>query len=414
MFLMIEVIRNSRCNAQDFSNMMRERYTLMFVVIMFLIINPVISLILSLLLVGKDKVLVRWVAIFFGFSISLFLFKKEYGAQLTATAFDDVASYIYMYDRSAYYSLFDYVFIGRDMYFVGSEPIFRLYLWALKNLFLISDDFFVYLTCFVIVFSLMYAFRLMDERRYLYYFVLYLFASQAGIVLVSSIWRQQLALVLILLGFTLYVRGDKMKGFGFLFMAPLVHVSSVFILLYFVLLEGLERVWVFDRKSFFVFSLILIAIISPLLMVFGSSILFQSGADRLDLYMTGTGDDRRIAFITVLVIGALYLVPALFYQIHKLYLYFVYVFIGGISFMMVYPSANGVFDRIMMYSRPFIGVYLFEFISNKYGANAGKSFAFCVLFFGIYWIDSSNQVLRLLGKGNFFNPVAGIIYMLFV
>ena len=328
-------------------------------ILLFLAINPFLALFLLAIVAVFRRIPMGVFIVSASTAFALFFFSRDLGIEWYLGSTDDVPDYIAIYHETyglSFTGLMDYFFESPN----GHELLWSMPVWALANLFDVSDSTFVflhYLAIFVAVFFALSTF----SKRYLVPLVLvYFFLTPISIDAISHIWRQQMAFSVILAGIGLYTVRRKRIGQWFIFLSPLVHISSLFFVMGFVTFKVIRANRGFDNKLKFSIALIVLLAAVPLVSSLAVSYLDALGLARIMSYFEGTDAD----VLRVYMLVGLYVIPMLasFYLLenddanHLLMILSISVF----TIVVGLPASNGIYDRLLMSAIPFLGLYFYR------------------------------------------------------
>jgi EpsG family len=328
-------------------------------ILLFLAINPFLALFVLSVVAVFRRIPTAIFILAASIAFALFFFSRDLGVEWYLGSSDDVPDYIVTYHETyglSFTDLIDYFFELPN----GHEFLWIVPVWALSNLFDVSDNTFVfihYLAIFTAVFLALSTF----SKRYLVPLVLvYFFLTPISIDSISHIWRQQLAFSFMLAGIGLYTVRRRPIGQWFIYLSPLVHISSLFFVMGFVTFKVIRANRGFDNKLKFSIALIVLLAVVPVFSSFAVSYLDSIGLARIMSYLEGKDAD----VLRVYMLVGLYLVPLLasFYLLenddanHLLMILSLSVF----TIVVGLPASNGMYDRLLMSGLPFLGLYFYR------------------------------------------------------
>jgi len=386
-------------------------------VLLFLLVNPLYLIILYLIYYGHNKSIDGVVVGLFLFSFSLFFFKREYGIWFNRFAYDDVVSYLQHYANSKGENILVAVSesLSGAVSYSGHEPAWKIYVFFVQNILGFSDKCFVLLTYFLIILLVYKSFYLVDKKWAIYMFLIYFSLSESSLYSVTHIWRQQIAFSLLFIGYVLVVKKRVLVGLIILFSSVLFHLSAVFYLCLALILLLIDKKEYLDFKKG-VWLLLVIGLATPivftLLINFGADILNSS---RVLLYIVDSGMDRRGAFVTAGIMGMFLVLLWMYRKYDRVSRFIFYMYFFAYSVMLSYPYMNSIYDRLMMFVRPLVGIVIFLFIKESFNSELVKKISVLLIVFGvILGLIEKNSIYDILGNGDFFNPFAGVLYMVFL
>jgi len=328
-------------------------------ILLFLAINPFLALFALSMIAVFRRIPTAVFILAASISFALFFFSRDLGIEWYLGSTDDVPDYIAIYHETyglSFTGLIDYFFESPN----GHELLWSMPVWALSNLFDVSDNTFVflhYLAIFAAVFLALSTF----SKRYLVPLVLvYFFLTPISIDSISHIWRQQMAFSVILAGIGLYTVRRKQIGQWLIYLSPLVHISSLFFVMGFVTFKIIRANRGFDNKLKFSIALVILLTAVPVFSSLAVSYLDAIGLARIMSYFEGNEADVLRVYLLV----GLYVVPMLvsFYLLenddtnHLLMILSLSVF----TIVVGLPASNGIYDRLLMSALPFLGLYFYR------------------------------------------------------
>jgi hypothetical protein len=383
--------------------------------LLFLAINPFLALfILSVIAVFRRIPPIIFI-VAASISFAVFFFSRDYGIEWYLGSTDDVPEYMETYRET--YGL---SFIGLLQFFVdlpnGHELLWSLPVWALSNLFDVSDYTFVflhYLVIFAVVFLALETF----SQRYLVPLVLvYFFLTPISIDSISHIWRQQLAFSVLLAGIGLYtVRGMRI-GKWLIYLSPLVHLSSLFFVMGFLIFRLIRSNRGFDNKLKFSIALIILLTVVPVLSSFAVAYLDSIGLARIMSYFEGTNAD----VVRVYLLVAAYVVPMLaaYYLLENddtnnllmILCLSVFTIVVGL------PASNSIYDRLLMSALPFLGLYFYRCFFMNFSSRWHLPLLLVIFYTGAMRLYGptleQSGPMYFLAYGHALDPFMGVLKLL--
>jgi hypothetical protein len=328
-------------------------------VLLFLALNPFLALLILALIAVFRRVPPLVFVVVASLSFALFFFSRDYGIEWYFGSTDDVPDYIEIFKETYGLSLaglWDFFLESPN----GHELLWSLPVWALANLFDVSDNTFVFLHYVAIFIAVFLALSTFSTRYLVPLVLVYFFLTPISIDAISHIWRQQLAFSVLLAGIGLYtVRGMRI-GKWLIYLSPLVHLSSLLFLMGFLIFRLIRANKGFDNKLKFSIALLVLLGLVPVVSSYAVAYLDSLGLERVMSYFEGT--DANVARVYMLV--GLYVIPMLgaFYFLkgddtnNLLMILCMSVF----TIVMGLPASNGIYDRLLMSALPFLGVYFYR------------------------------------------------------
>jgi EpsG family len=384
-------------------------------ILLFLAINPFLALFLLSIVAVFRRIPMGVFIVSASIAFTLFFFSRDYGIEWYLGSTDDVPDYIAIYHETyglSFTSLIDYFFESPN----GHELLWSMPVWALSNLFDVSDNTFVflhYLAIFTAVFLALSTF----SKRYLVPLVLvYFFLTPISIDAISHIWRQQMAFSVILAGIGLYTVRRKRIGQWFIFLSPLVHISSLFFVMGFVTFKIIRANRGFDNKLKFSIALIVLLTAVPLFSSLAVSYLDALGLARIMSYFEGNEPDVLRVYLLV----GLYVVPMLasFYLLenddtnHLLMILSISVF----TIVVGLPASNGIYDRLLMSAIPFLGLYFYRCYFLNFSSKWHLPLLLLVFYTGAMRLYNptleQSGPMFFVAYGHAFDPFMGVVKLL--
>jgi EpsG family len=384
-------------------------------ILLFLAVNPFLALfILSVIAVFRRIPPVVFIAMA-SISFALFFFSRTYGIEWYLGSTDDVPDYIATYQETyglGFRGIFEYVIDLPN----GHEPLWILPVWALSNLFDVSDYTFVFLH-YLAIFSLVFLALATFSKRYLVPLVLvYFFLTPISVDSVSHIWRQQLAFTALLAGIGLYtVRGMRF-GKWLIYLSPLIHLSSIFFVIGFLTFRLIRGARGFDNKLKFTIVLVALLAVVPVLSSAAVAYLDSLGLARIMSYFEGTDAD----VVRVYLLVGLYVIPMLaaFYFLKNddtnnlLMILSISVF----TIVVGLPASNGIYDRLLMSALPFLGIYFYRCFFNNFSSRWHLPLLLVVFYAGAMRLYGPTREqsgpMFFLAYGHALDPLMGVLKML--
>jgi hypothetical protein len=384
-------------------------------VLLFLVINPFLAL--FLIAIASFYVRVPLLA-FLGSAapaFAMFFFRREYGIEWYAGAGDDVPAYIALYEGNYGYTLGDLWrrFIEAPN---GNEILWHAPWSFMLNEFGVSNEDFVFLHYLANFVALILTLRLLSSRYWIAFMVVYFFLTPLAVVGVAHIWRQQLALSLFVAGVALKFERRSRAGDWLIHVSPFMHVSLVFFLLAYWSFLLLRRFGAFERKLRFVLLLGLLMAIVPALSSLAVAFLDSIGVARImSFFQDGEGSVVRVY---LLLLG--YAVPMLgiFFWLRtsdtdRLFLVLCF---AVFSIVLALPTANGIYDRLLMFSLPLMGLYFYRCLLANFPARGRVPVLAAIFALGCYRLYlptlEDDGVMAFVADGRGFDPTMGLLRLL--
>jgi hypothetical protein len=385
-------------------------------VMLFLFVNPF----LALFLVAIASFFVRVPLIIFLCSaaptFALFFFRREYGMEwYSGASGDDVPAYIALYDAN--YGLTFAELLERFMEAPNGNEILWHAPWSfLLNAFDAGDQTFVFLHYLANFLFLIVALRLLSSRYWIALLVVYFFLTPLTVVGIAHIWRQQLALSLFLAGVALKYERRSRTGEWLIHASPFMHVSLVFFLLAYWTFILLRRLRTFDHNLRFVVLLVMLMMIVPALSSLAVAFLDSLGMARI-LSFFETGESSVLRVYLLLLGYAVPMLGAFFWlrtdDMDRLFLVLCF---AVFSIVLALPGANGIYDRLLMFSLPLMGLYFYRCLIRNFPARWYMPVLTAIFALGCYRLylptRENNGVLAFVADGEGLDPAMGLLRLL--
>jgi hypothetical protein len=384
-------------------------------VALFMLVNPFLAVFIVAMIAAYRPIPASIFIIAASISFAAFFNFREYGVDWYFNSSDDVPIYLAIY-RDIQAESFSDLFVNFFTAPNGNELLWCVPCWLLANVFDASEDTFIFLHyLFIFFFAFLALYSL--SRKYLVALVLvYLLLTPISIDSIAHIWRQQLAFSMFLAGVGLHlVRGLRI-GKWLIFMSPLMHLALVFFVLGFLVFKLIKNENGFDNKLKFSVALALLMGAVPLLSSIAVTYLDSIGLSRILSYFEGTGEDVT----RVYMILGIYAVPmlAVFYFLknddpNNLFLILSFSVFSIVSAL---PAANGIYDRLLMFVLPLMGIYFFRSLLINFSSRYQVLILTAVFISGIARLYEPTRdqsgTMYFLAFGNAFDPSMGLMKML--
>jgi|HubBroStandDraft_1064217.scaffolds.fasta_scaffold00062_21 hypothetical protein len=385
-------------------------------VLLFLLLNPFLALFL-LALLALFKRVPPWSFILpASLAFALFFYSREYGVEWYAgLADDDVPTYVILYNSD--YGISFTELMQRFFEFPnGNEPLWHLPWWALTNVFDASDNTFIFLHYILIFFTLFLALYTFSARFLVPFVLVYFFLIPISVDGLAYVWRQELACFVFLAGAGLDVARRRKIGKWIVYISPLLHLSCVFFVAAFVVFQVLRKHKAFDNQGKIIFYLLLILATVPALSSVAVVYLDSIGLSRIMGYFEGRGTDwGRV----VLLLGVYALPQVLAFltlrsdDVNRLFLV---LCLAVFSIVLALPAANGIYDRLLMFTLPLLSLYLFRCLIENFDAVWRIPAIMLVFVVGVMRLQglaaTGYGAGSYLAFGHAFDPTMGLIKLL--
>lgn len=385
-------------------------------VLLFLVVNPF----LALFLIAVTSFFVRVPLLFFlcsaGPAFALFFFHREYGMDwYSGVAGDDVPAYIALYDANYGFTFMDLLerFVEAPN---GNEILWHAPWSFLLHAFDAGDQTFVFLHYLANFVALIVALRLLSRRYWIVFMVVYFFLTPLTVVGIAHIWRQQLAFSLFLAGVALKYERRSSSGEWLVHASPFMHVSLVFFLLAYWTFLLLQKLRAFDRPLRFVVLLGALMAVVPALSSLAVAFLDSLGMARI-LSFFETGESSVLRVYLLLLGYAVPMLGAFFWlrtdDIDRLFLVLCF---AVFSIVLALPGANGIYDRLLMFSLPLMGLYFYRCLIRNFPVRWRLPVLMAIFALGCYRLylptRENNGVMAFVADGRGLDPTMGLLRLL--
>lgn len=384
--------------------------------LLFLLLNPFLALFLLALIALFQRVPPWAFIVPATIAFALFFYSRQYGVEWYAgLADDDVPTYVALYNENYGMSFLEVI----QRFFEtpgGYEPLWHLPWWALLNGLDASDNTFIFLHYIVIFLTLFLALYSLSTRFLVPFVLVYFFLIPISIDGVSYVWRQELACFVFLAGAGLDVARGKKIGKWIVYISPLFHLACLFFVAGFIAFQVLRKRRSFENQAKVIFYLVLILATVPALASAAVVFLDSIGLSRIMGYFEGRGTDwGRI----VLLMGV-YAVPQLLAfltlrndNVNRLFLVLCF---SVFSIVLALPAANGIYDRLLMFTLPLLSLYLFRCLIDNFAAVWRIPALMLVFTVGVMRVlgpaETGYGAGAYLAFGHAFDPTMGVLKLL--
>lgn len=385
-------------------------------VLLFLLLNPFLALFILALLALFQRVPPWSFILPASIAFALFFYSREFGVEWYAgLADDDVPTYVIMYNSDYGISFTELMQRFLEMP-NGNEPLWHLPWWALINGLDASDNTFIFLHYILIFFTLFMALYTLSSRFLVPFVLVYLFLIPISVDGLAYVWRQELACFVFLIGAGLDVARRKRIGKWIVYISPLVHLSCVFFVATFVVFQILRKRRAFDNHGKVIFFLILILLTVPATSSVAVTYLDSLGLARIMGYFEGRGTD----WVRVALLIGVYALPQLLAfltlrndDLNRLFLVLCF---AVFSIVLALPAANGIYDRLLMFTLPLVSLYLFRCLIENFAAEWRIPAIMLVFAVGVMRMQGPAETGygagAYLAFGHAFDPTMGVIKLL--
>jgi hypothetical protein len=384
-------------------------------VLLFSLINPFLSVFILAVISTFRRVPTSIFIASASISFALFFYSRDYGVDWYFDSGDDVPGYMYIYRTFQDASFTDLIenFIETPN---GRELLWQIPWWALMTVFDASDNTFAFVHYLVIFVGVFLAILTLSRRYLIALVVVYFFLTPISIDSIAHIWRQQLAFSMLLAGVGLYLVRGMPLGKWLIYFSPLLHMSLIFFVLGFVTFLIIKENGWLNNKLKVSTILLLIMIIVPFLSTIAVTYLDAFGLDRIMSYFIGSGADKaRVYMVLALYVTPLLVAYFLLKNDDTNNLIMILCF-SVFSIVSALPAANGIYDRLLMFVLPLLGIYLYRCLLINFSPRWQApflTFAFITGMVRLYLpTRNSSGPMHFLAFGHAFDPLMGVLKML--
>lgn len=384
-------------------------------IVLFIFVNPFVALFFLAIIARTYRIPAFIFIVSASISFALFFYFREYGVAWDPSSTDDVPVYINFYNMNESIGFWG-IFVRFIAVPSGYEPLWNILWWPLINIFGASNNVFVFLHYTLIFVAVFFSFFILSRKYFITLALVYFFIAPMSIDSITHIWRQQLAFSLFLIGIGYYLVHGNTKGKWLIYISPLMHLSSIFFVAVFLVFELYKKYAGFDNRIKFATITGLIFVTLPIMSSVVISYLSSIGVPKIAGYFEGSGDDRSRIFLRVSIVVILLLILHLKLISDDLNNFFIITLLAVFSFMFAFPGSNSIYDRFLMFSLPFFGLYLFRCFLINFSVRWHLLIILFVFVTGAIriYIPTLNDVgaVRFLANGHAFDPFMGSLKML--
>ena len=236
----------------------------LFVVLMFVLINPLYALSICAILNYRNyRINFSVFSIMFASSFGLFFFMREWSSG------GDTGHYLMTFIAADSHSFTDiFYFFVQDP--KGNEPLWRICLWLSRIIIGDHVDVFVFANLFIMFLLTAYLGKVVDEKRFVIVSACILFVSPGFFSNAYEVWRHTFALLLFFIGIFL-LEADKHRRLArvLMYSSILFHVVCIPILVGYELFNLFKRLNVRNQRKMrfqiiksYLFQIVIYAIFS--------------------------------------------------------------------------------------------------------------------------------------------------------
>ena len=393
-----------------------------FVILVFLFINPIYAILLTTYFSINHSYSKSISLLILILSFSLFFFNRKYDVNFYFDSTDDVPVYIDYYLKLNSLSISD-IFANFLQSPSGNEPFWHLIWWFVNRATNSNVDIFLFLHYLLIFYFFAKISISLSPKFFEILFLLILFLFPVTLYNACHLWRQILSFEFFLFGSLLYYqKNNKTLGFIYIILSVLTHVSSLYFFAIFISYNiYLRLITNLTKKNIVIFSSIILILISfsfkILLSILGETF------DRLASYTEGASADRQGIGLKL----AFYIAITLYAFIKsKITNFNVFLFINIIVPLFLpflFPTLNSIYDRYFSLALTLLSLYLFIISTNVFNniiyirEKLLFFFIFILLIISIskLYFEFSNGigVISFIGSSNAFKINNGIFDLLF-
>jgi EpsG family len=386
-------------------------------ILLFLLLNPFLAVFILAIIGVYRRIPGTAFIVSASIAFAIFFYFRDYGVVWYFNSTDDVPNYV-----GYYRDLLDATPADLIANFIdgpnGNELLWVLPWWALENVFEASDYTFIFIHYLVIFAAVFLALRTLSEKYFVALVVIYFFVMPISIDSIAHIWRQQLAFSMYLAGVGLYlVRGVK-GGKWLIYLSPLMHLSLLFFVAGFLVFRLIRWNNGFDNKL--KVSIVLVVILALFPFIASSAVVYLDaiGLERVMSYLEAYGTDVRRVYLILGLYGVPMLVAFFALKNDDLNNLFMVLCFSVFSIVMALPAASGIYERLLMFVLPLLGIYLYRCVILNFSARWQLPVIVVAFVFGAtrLYLPTRDQSgpMFFLAYGHGFDPLMGVLKMLAV
>jgi hypothetical protein len=327
-------------------------------VVMFLFINPFLAVFFVALISFISNVPKCVYSIFASLSFALIFYARDYGVSWAGST-DDIPNYIIYFHSNDNLSIGD-IFTRFFLIPSGTEPIWHILCWVLINIFHASDSDFIF-TYYLILFLFLFAcFLILSKEHYTLFAVIFFFLTPASMDALFHIWRQELALLVYLIGISLQLVRNKRSGLFLIYITPLIHLSFLYFVILFSVYLYFKNKGTTNTKRKYLFFLAIVSILVSLFYITGVTLLDASGLEAVTGYSSDSGENKARIFIVVIINTCLLLLTYVYLKNDDLNKFFLVLFFPILAIIFSFPGSNAIYGRLSIAVLPMLGIYIFR------------------------------------------------------
>jgi EpsG family len=385
-------------------------------VLLYLLVNPFLATFLLAVISLRWNVPKYVFLLMATLSFTMMFYLREYGVEwYPGISGDDIPTYLGMYADNYGLTLSELFarFVGAPN---GNEILWHVPWWFLLNYLNGSEDTFILLHYLAVFGSLFVAMRCLSRKYWIVLTVVYFFLTPLSIDGIAHVWRQQMAFAIFVAGVGLqYSRGSRAGGW-LMHLAVLVHLSVIFFLFSYWTFLLIRRFGGFDNKLKFTVLIVVLMACVPLLSTVAVRVLDSIGMARILSFFEGYGTDVRRVYLLLLVYAAPMLGAFFWLRTDNVNRLILIMCFAVFSIVLALPSANGVYDRLLMFTLPLMSIYFYRCVLMNF-PDRWYAPVLCLIFaLGAYRLHVPTRegagVMSFVAFGHGMDPAMGLMRLL--
>lgn len=379
-------------------------------ILLFLFFNPFLALFALAILSLHHRIPAVVFIISASLSLALFFYLRKYGIEMYPGSTDDIPQYISMYQSNSGLTFAEVLtrFVDTPN---GGEPLWHLPWWMLINIFDASDETFVFLHYLMIFITLFLALAAISKRYLIPLALVYFFLTPISMDSIVHIWRQQLAFSMFLAGAGLFSHAKK-GGKSLVYASGFMHVSGLLFSALFIAAEWVQRRGGFVNRLRL--SIVLAVILLGMSTLTAQIVFFLDsiGLDRIMGYLQGYEVDVVRVYLLIGVNAVPLLVASYLLRSDAMNRLFLVLCTAVFSLVLAVPSANSIYDRLLMFILPLWGLFFFRAFVLNFSVRWLAPLLTAIFVSGILRLHGPLKegfgVANFLAFGNAFDPFMGV------
>lgn len=398
------------------NSLIESTFASLVCVLLFTMLNPFLAIFLVALMSLWVPVPKYVFIVMASFAFAILFNAREIGIEwYPGASGDDGPSYIGLYE-SNYEMTFGQVVQRFFETPNGGEILWHLPWWFLLNQFDASDQTFIFLHYLAVFLSLFVALRLLSRKYWLAIAIAYFFLAPISVDGLAHIWRQQLAWAMYVSGIALVYSRGRRAGVWLILLSPLMHLSLVFFVIVYWAFLAIRKVDGFSNRRRFVVLIVLMCAIAPILSAIAVRYLDALGMARILAYFEADAGSRLRTYLLLGVYAFPMLLAYLKLRNDDLNHLLLVICFSVFSIVMALPAANGIYDRLLLFSLPLMSIYFYRCVLMNFPASwhvPVLSFVFAIGVYRLYLpTRDEGGVLYFVGYGHGLDPTMGILRLL--